>query len=63
MNEIRIVDGSYAVLRDNRVIGVVTRSDKTSWRCDPIVEGISAGATSYVPLAYALREALKFEPS
>jgi hypothetical protein len=64
MRKIVVVDGAFALLMDDRVIGVVERTEPTSWGFFPTVPAKAPGAElRYVPLHDALDAAHKFEPS
>lgn len=60
-SEIRIVEGTYAVLRNNVVIGVVDRYSDSGWQFFPLVEG-DGDTVHPVRLSYALKQAMGFEP-
>lgn len=57
MNIIKIVNGVFAVLRDDEVVGVVERSDNTQWGFYPLRGGVGI---QYVPLYHALEVAQKY---
>ena len=58
MRHIEVVAGSFALVDDNKVLGVVTKTSETQWGFFPLVRGDSG--LNYVPLQHALEAALEF---
>lgn len=62
MSGIVIVDGTYALVRGDVVVGVVTKCNDTQWQFRPIVAGCGGEDAMFYPLHDALKAALKFKP-
>lgn len=60
---IEVVAGAFAIIDDREVIGAVTKMNETQWAFFAFVPGRAKGVSSYVPLQYAIEEAMKFERS
>jgi hypothetical protein len=61
--KIVVVNGSYALEYNGAIVGVVERINDTQWGFYPLVQGYGCGVQTYIPLHYALEEALKFTPN
>lgn len=59
---IAIVAGNFALVKNDKVIGVVVPINETQWSFHALVEGDNNEVCNYVPLNYALQAALKFKP-
>ena len=62
MKHIEVVEGSFAIVENNKVTGVVTKINETQWGFYPLVPCKTKGISTCIFLHYALEEALKFEP-
>lgn len=60
MNTITIVDGSFCATRNGEVLGIIRRCGVDQWGFYHLVDGI--GGIQYVPLEYALKAAMDFDP-
>jgi len=57
---VAVVAGSFAIMEDDEVIGVVSKMNETQWGFWPLVPGRNNGVGRCVPLQYALEAGLKF---
>jgi hypothetical protein len=62
MRHIEVVAGSFAIVEDGKVIGVVAKSvgSETQWGFFPIVPG--SGGLNYAALQQALEGGMRFKP-
>lgn len=61
MRSIRIVCDSFAVVEDSDVIAVVTKCNDTQWGIYPLIPCKPIAVAQFIPLRYALEEAIKLE--
>ena len=60
MRSVKVVGDSFAIMDNDEVIGVVTKTNETQWGFFTLAKGDGFGL-NYVPLQHALEAALKFK--